>query len=137
MKPSSVVIAALLSTLTLAGCALPYEREDRNRYRAQRDSSYPPARYEPREERSHYSAVQIYTLPDFRGGTMGFSADGRSLDAPLSEGVNSLVVREGVWELCMSGKFEARCRTFEPGRYDRLGPRNEGSSQMTSLRRIG
>ena len=135
MKPSSIVIAGLLSTLTLAGCALPYERE--GRYRAQRDSSYPPARYEPREQRGRYSAVQVYTLPDFRGGTMGFSADGTTLDRPLSEGVNSLVVREGVWELCMSGKFEPTCRTFEPGRYDRLGPRNEGSFQMTSLRRIG
>ncbi len=68
---------------------------------------------------------------------MSFSADGTTLDTPLSEGVNSLVVREGVWELCMSGKFEPRCRTFEPGSYARLGPRNEGSFQMTSIKRIG
>ena len=51
--------------------------------------------------------------------------------------MNSIVVREGVWELGMSGKFEPRCRNFEPGRYERLSPRNEGSFQMTSLRRIG
>jgi hypothetical protein len=138
MKPTSVVLASLLSTLTLAGCALgPYHDEDRYRYRAQRDSSYPPERYEPREERGRFSAVQIYTLPGFRGGTMGFSADGTTLDTPLSEGVNSLVIREGTWELCTSGKFEPRCRTFEPGRYERLSPRNEGSFQMVSLRRIG
>jgi hypothetical protein len=138
MKPTSIVIASLLSTLVLGGCALGrYHDEDRNRYRAQRDSSYPPERYEPREERGRFSAVQVYTQPGFRGGTMGFSADGTTLDRPLSEGVNSLVVREGTWELCMSGKFEPSCRTFGPGNYDRLSPRNEGSLQMTSLRRIG
>jgi hypothetical protein len=118
-----------------------YGRYDDDRYRYGRHDNlrrdYPPARYEPREERSRFNAVQVYTLPDFRGGTMGFSADGTTLDTPLSEGVNSLIVREGVWEVCMSGKFEPRCRTFEPGRYERLGPRNEGSFQMTSIRRIG
>ena len=147
MKPTSAVLVSALSALILAGCVHGRYDDDRYRYgrydddryrRGDYDSRYaPPARYEPREERGRFSAVQVYTLPDFRGGTMSFSADGTTLDTPLSEGVNSLVVREGVWELCMSGKFEPRCRTFEPGSYARLGPRNEGSFQMTSLKRIG
>jgi len=147
MKTTSALLASALSAVVLAGCVHGRYDDDRNRYgrydddrnrRGDYDSRYaPPARHEPREERSRFSAVQVYTLPDFRGSTMSFSADGTTLDKPISEGVNSLVVREGVWELCMSGKFEPRCRTFEPGRYERLGPRNEGSLQMTSLRRIG
>ncbi len=150
MKSISVVLAGLLGATVLAGCVHGRYDDDRYRYgRYDDDDRYrygrhddlqrpsPPVRYEPREERSRFSAVQVYTLPDFRGGTMSFSADGTTLDTPLSEGVNSLVVREGVWELCMSGKFEPRCRTFEPGSYARLGPRNEGSFQMTSIKRIG
>ncbi len=140
MKATSVVLAGLFSGVLLAGCVHGrYDDDDRYRYGRYDDlhRSNPPVRYEPREERGRFSAVQVYTLPDFRGGTMSFSADGTTLDTPLSEGVNSLVVREGVWELCMSGKFEPRCRTFEPGSYARLGPRNEGSFQMTSLKRIG
>ena len=139
MKMTSAVLASALSAVILAGC-VHGRYDDEDRYRRGYDDSHrynPPARYEPREERSRFSAVQVYTLPGFRGGTMSFSADGTTLDTPLSEGVNSLVVREGVWELCMAGKFEPRCRTFEPGRYERLGPRNEGGFQMTSLRRIG
>src|SRR5258708_39092355 len=98
MKSNSVVLAGLLSATVLAGCAHRYDDDDRYRYGRhddlQRYSS--PARYEPREERGRFSAVQVYTLPDFRGGTMSFSADGTTLDTPLSEGVNSLVVRDAV-----------------------------------------
>ena len=140
MTSTHALLAGALSAVMLAGCVHGrYDDDDRYRYGRHDDlnRSYPAARYEGREERGRFSAVQVYTLPDFRGGTMSFSADGTTLDQPLSEGVNSLVVREGVWELCMSGKFEPRCRTFEPGRYERLGPRNEGSFQMTSLKRIG
>jgi hypothetical protein len=86
--------------------------------------------------RSRYSALEIYTLPGFRGSTMKFDASASTLDKRMTdEGLGSLVVREGVWELCTGLDFNGTCRTYEPGRYGRLGS-FEGAP-VGSLRRIG
>ena len=93
---------------------------------------------EPRvvEPRSRYSALEVYTLPGFRGSTMRFDGAATTLDtATTNEGVSSLIVREGVWELCTGTDHAGSCRVYEPGRYPRLGS-FEGSP-VGSLRRVG
>ena len=88
------------------------------------------------DARHRYSSLEIYTLPGFRGSTMKFDNSATTLDRRVTdEGLGSLVVREGVWELCTGLDFNGTCRTYEPGRYARLGS-FEGAS-VGSLRRIG
>jgi Beta/Gamma crystallin len=88
------------------------------------------------DARHRYSALEIYTLPGFRGSTMKFDNSATTLDKRVTdEGLGSLVIREGVWELCTGLDFNGTCRTYEPGRYGRLGS-FEGAP-IGSLRRIG
>jgi len=88
------------------------------------------------EEHGRFGALVVFTDPGFRGDTMKFDRDGRTLDKAITdEGVGSLVVREGTWELCTGLHFEGNCRVFEPGRYANLG-RFDGAP-VGSLRRIG
>ena len=123
----------------------PYAYDDRY-YRYGYNESYPravepyPRVIEPVprviEPRSRYSALETYTLPGFRGSTMRFDANATTLDtASTDEGVSSLIVREGVWELCTGTNHAGSCRVYEPGRYPRLGS-FEGAP-VGSLRRIG
>ena len=114
MKSRSLLLAGLVSALSLAGCAT-YDDDDYRdgyRYRASDDV-----------QRGRYSALEVYSLPDFRGETMKFDRDGHTLDKLAGDnGVGSLVVREGRWELCSRDAREGLCRVYEPGRYGRLGP---------------
>ena len=88
------------------------------------------------EQRARYGALELYTLPGFRGSTMKFDNSATTLDKRVTdEGIGSLVVREGVWELCTGLDFNGTCRTYDPGRYGRLGS-FEGAP-VGSLRRIG
>ena len=84
-----------------------------------------------------YSALEVYSDRDFRGTTMKFDRDGKSLDSPanIDRGVSSLVIREGAWEICTGRYGEGACRVYEPGSYARLG-RFEGAP-IGSLRRVG
>jgi hypothetical protein len=93
-------------------------------------------RYDRIEERSRYGALELYSLPGFRGDTMKFDREATTLDKRITEqGVSSLVVREGVWEICTDVDFRGRCRVFEPGRYPRLG--NFDGAPVGSIRRVG
>ncbi len=86
------------------------------------------------EDRVRYGAVELYTQPLFRGYPMRVNNAG-ALDFNSADGVSSLVVNEGVWELCSGPTYNGNCRVYEPGRYPRLGS-FEGS-RVSSLRRIG
>ena len=95
------------------------------------ERAYPSERFMPR-----HSALEVYTLPGFRGQSMRFDDEATSLDrAATDEGISSLIVREGRWQLCTDEEFNGYCRTFAPGRYPRLG-RFEGTP-IGSLRRVG
>ena len=122
MKSRSVLLAGIVSVVSLAGCA-SYD-DDYYRHRASDDV-----------QRGRYSALEVYSLPDFRGETMNFDRDGHTLDKLASDnGVGSLVIREGRWELCTPESRADRCRVYEPGRYGRLGP-FEGAP-ILALRRV-
>lgn len=93
-------------------------------------------RYPVTEERGRYSALEMYTLPGFRGSTMKFDARATSLDKRATdEGLGSLVIREGTWEICTGLNYSGTCRVYEPGRYPNLGS-FEGA-YVGSMRRVG
>lgn len=95
-----------------------------------------PTYVAPVEERGRYSALEVYTLPGFRGSTMKFDRSATSLDRRATdEGLGSLVVREGVWEVCTGLEYNGTCRIYQPGRYARLG--NMEGAPVGSLRRVG
>jgi hypothetical protein len=96
----------------------------------------PVVAYDPPVDRGRYSALEIYTRPSFRGGTMKFDRNATTLDkAATDEGVGSLVVREGTWELCTGVYFNGECRVYEPGSYASLGSFDR--ARVGSLRRVG
>ncbi|HUQ29864.1 MAG TPA: beta/gamma crystallin-related protein [Usitatibacter sp.] len=54
--------------------------------------------------------------------------------SPLRDGAESMVIREGRWEICALPEYRGFCRVYEPGRYPNLG---RFSSQIGSIRRVG
>ena len=114
----------------------PYAADDRRFYRyGYYDRPYEPSvAYDRAIDRSRYTALEVYTRPGFRGSTMKFDRSATTLDrSTIEEGVGSLVVREGVWELCTGAYFNGQCRVYEPGSYPRLGSLQGAGS----LRRVG
>ena len=107
-------------------------REDWNhRVLSVRDLSQPVPPPAPR-----VSSIELYPGPGFRGPATGLDRDVRWLERRgLDERVSSVVVNEGVWELCSQPRFDGNCRILEPGRYPRLGQRLD--NQVSSLRRVG
>src|SRR5688572_26602115 len=82
------------------------------------------------------SSIELYAAPGFRGASTGIDRDVRWLERRgIDERVSSVVVNEGVWELCSQPRFDGNCRILEPGRYPRLGQRLD--NQVSSLRRVG
>ena len=82
------------------------------------------------------ASVELFPHPDFRGPAVGLDRNVRWLERRgIEENVSSLVVNEGVWQVCSEPRFSGVCRTFEPGRYARLAPRLD--NQVGSLRRVG
>jgi hypothetical protein len=53
---------------------------------------------------------------------------------PYRDGAESMVIREGRWEICALPDYRGFCRVYEPGRYANLG---RFSNQIGSMRRIG
>ena len=83
-----------------------------------------------------YSALEVFTLPGFRGSAIRFDGNATSIDSRSpDEGAASLIVREGTWELCTGMNHSGTCRVYEPGRYPRLGAVD--GAPVGSLRRIG
>ena len=82
------------------------------------------------------ASLELFPRAGFRGPATAIDRNVRWLERRgIDENVSSVIVNEGVWELCSEPRFDGVCRTFEPGRYARLGPRLD--NQVGSLRRVG
>lgn len=110
------------------------------RQRAQERSAYEEARREhvAREEvraprRYGRAMLDLFPDPEFRGPPVRFERDVERMGR-RSDSASSMVVYEGVWELCSGPGFTGRCRVYEPGRYAHLGGLDD---RVSSLRRIG
>ena len=87
-----------------------------------REPPPPPPRERERDRgRDRYArgSVDLYPGTDYRGRPVRVDGDEPAL-AEVIERTASLVIHEGVWELCPEPGFRGRCRTLEPGRYPAL-----------------
>lgn len=126
-------------------CARPH-------FRGQCESLGPGRYYSLREDWSHrvlsardtadrrgrdQASIELYPRHHFRGEPTGVDRSVRWLERRgiAEREVSSVVVNDGVWELCTEPRFRGTCAIFEPGHYGRLGPRL--NNQVSSLRRVG
>jgi hypothetical protein len=124
----------------------------RRDFRGQCESLGPGSYYSLREDWSHRvlsvrdtteahaqnrPSVELYPRRQFRGTPTAIERDVRRLErrGVDEREVSSIVVNEGVWELCTEPRFRGECAIFQPGHYGRLGPAL--NNQVSSMRRVG
>jgi Beta/Gamma crystallin len=79
--------------------------------------------------------ITLYEQQDFRGDSLTLHRGAPNLErSGLNDSASSLVVRDGVWEVCTDPFFRGGCAQFRPGEYRRLdGPL---SNRISSVREI-
>lgn len=79
--------------------------------------------------------ITLYEHGDFRGDSLTLHRGASNLErSGLSDSASSLVVRDGVWEVCTDAFFRGICAQLQPGEYRRLdGPLND---RISSVREI-
>ena len=75
----------------------------------------------PPRERARYSrgSVDLFSGTEYRGQLFRVDRDEPTLDS-FTDRTSSIVIHEGVWQLCPEPGYRGRCRTLEPGRYPAL-----------------
>lgn len=79
--------------------------------------------------------IILYENPGFQGRRMTLRGTTPDLDrTQFNDRAESIVVREGVWEVCTDARFSGRCVRLQPGEYPSL----DGSlnSRISSAREI-
>ena len=103
------------------------------RYADERGGRYAGSRFGegPRGRRWDPGSLELFPSQAFRGRGMIVERDAPELDV---YDVSSVIVHDGVWEVCTGPRFEGYCRTLEPGRYPTLGRMD---NRVVSVRRVG
>ena len=79
--------------------------------------------------------VDLYGGQDFRGRSVRIEGNERDLATQGFDGrASSLVVHDGVWELCSEPGFAGNCRTFRPGEYRYLAGLDDRVSSLRQVR---
>lgn len=108
-----------------------YRREARNDRNDRNDRD---GRHDGRRDRSD-GVVHLYNRPGFRGKAILVDNNEPNLRRERFDGrASSLIVRDGVWELCSEPRFEGMCRVYRPGRYEHLAELNDRVSSLRQLR---
>lgn len=79
------------------------------------------------------ATIELFAGAAFRGIGVMIEDDTRSLGR-MEDNVESMIIHDGIWQLCTEPGYEGQCRTFEPGRYSNLGRFN---NRVASVRRVG
>lgn len=80
--------------------------------------------------------ITLFDGDNFQGRRMVVRGDIENLDnTGFNDKTTSLVVRDGVWEVCTDAYFRGRCMQLQPGEYPRLDDRF--SRSISSLRLVG
>jgi hypothetical protein len=79
--------------------------------------------------------ITLYEHRDFRGDSLTLHRGAPNLErSGLSDSASSLVVRDGVWEVCTDAYFRGSCAQLQPGEYRRLdGPLNDRISSVREM----
>jgi hypothetical protein len=97
-----------------------------------RDGRYADNRYnDGARGRRDRGSIELFSSQAFRGRNLLVERDAAELDM---YDVSSVIVHDGVWEVCSGSRFEGPCRTLEPGRYPTLGRMD---NRVVSVRRVG
>jgi len=108
--------------------------ENRNLDNRYADNRYGDNRYS-NDRRSRGPAVELYDGPDFSGRTVRIHGDTPSLyKRGFDDQASSMVIREGVWQVCTNEGYDGMCHTFQPGEYADL---RRFDNRIGSLKRVG
>jgi hypothetical protein len=79
--------------------------------------------------------ITLYENPGFQGRRMTLRGTTPDLDrTQFNDRAESIVVREGVWEVCTDARFGGRCVRLQPGEYPNL--QGELNSRISSAREV-
>jgi hypothetical protein len=80
-------------------------------------------------------ALELFAGTSYRGHMMDVDRDMPRLGGRGEGlGISSVVVNDGVWQLCSEPGFRGDCETYDRGRYRDIGRLN---NQVGSIRRVG
>lgn len=66
--------------------------------------------------------ITLFEHRDFRGDSFTLHRGAANLDRiGFNDSASSVIVRDGVWEVCSDAFFRGQCTQLQPGNYDRLG----------------
>ena len=101
-----------------------------------REDRWRDNRWEGRGEwREARGSIELYGRPDFRGRSVRVDRNVPDLNAIDFDGrASSIVVNDGVWQLCTEPGFRGQCGVFRPGRYEQLTVLDDRVSSMRQLR---
>jgi len=92
-------------------------------------------RREARRDRDHGGSIDLYGRQDFRGRSLRIDDNERDLARNGFDGrASSLVVHEGVWELCTEPGYQGRCQRYRPGEYRYLAGLDDRVSSVRQVR---
>ena len=79
--------------------------------------------------------IILYERPGFQGRSMTLRGNTADLDRTrFNDRAESIVVRDGVWEVCTDARYGGRCVRLQPGEYPTLdGPLND---RISSAREV-
>lgn len=118
MSKRHLVLAAALATATLAGSAFAggYGAEGRG-------DEWPQAqRQDWRPDVQRRGIIKFFSQPTFGGRSLDLQENTPDLRfRGYNDRASSIIVSEGVWELCTHAGYNGQCRLYGPGRYPDLG----------------
>lgn len=80
-------------------------------------------------------AVVLYEHQNFEGQRMTLRSDMPNLDrTEFNDRAESILVRDGTWEVCTDASFRGKCTRLEPGEYRNLS--REFTRSISSLREV-
>lgn len=81
--------------------------------------------------------ILFFESYDFNGRRYGVSYSVSNMnDVGFNDRAESVVIRNGTWQLCADAYFRGRCVTLEPGEYRNLGQMGL-ANQVSSARQLG
>ncbi len=79
--------------------------------------------------------IELFSGPSFRGRSLVLDRNAAFMAGTgFDNRAASVIVNEGVWQLCTEPRFQGDCRTFGPGRYAELFGLTR---DVSSVRRVG
>lgn len=79
--------------------------------------------------------IILYENPGFQGRSMTLRGTTPDLDrTQFNDRAESIVVRDGVWEVCTDARFSGRCVRLQPGEYPNL--QGDLNNRISSAREV-